>query len=40
MAARKRPWTTRIWTTVLAISTVVLLWMAWVYHLMAFRTSY
>ncbi len=36
----KRPWTTRLWATVLALSTLVLLWMAWVYHLMAFRTSY
>jgi CubicO group peptidase (beta-lactamase class C family) len=33
-------WTTRLWTTLLALSALVLLWTAWVYHLMAFRTTY
>ena len=35
-----RPWMTRIWSTVLALSGLTLLWMAWVYHLMSFRTTY
>jgi CubicO group peptidase (beta-lactamase class C family) len=35
-----RPWMTRIWTSVLALSALVLLWMACLYHLMAFHTNY
>jgi CubicO group peptidase (beta-lactamase class C family) len=33
-------WTTRLWTTVLALSALALLWMACLYHLMSFRTTY
>ena len=33
-------WTTRLWTSVLALSGVVLLWMAFLYHLMSFRSTY
>jgi hypothetical protein len=36
----RRPWTARLWTTLLALAALVLLWTAWSYHLMAFRTSY
>ncbi len=35
-----RPWMTRLWTTVLALSAIVLLWMAWIYHLLAFGSKY
>ena len=35
-----RPWTARLWTSVLALSGLTLLWMAWIYHAMAFRTNY
>jgi len=35
-----RPWMTRLWTTVLALAGFVLLWLAWVYHLMAFSSKY
>jgi CubicO group peptidase (beta-lactamase class C family) len=35
-----RPWSARIWTTVLALSGLVLLWTAWAYHWMSFRTTY
>ena len=35
-----RPWTARLWTTLLALAALVLLWTAWIYHLMAFRTTY
>jgi CubicO group peptidase (beta-lactamase class C family) len=38
--ADRRPWTARLWTTVLAVSGLVLLWTAFAYHLMAFRSSY
>ena len=33
-------WIARLWSTLLAFSALVLLWTAWVYHLMAFRTTY
>jgi CubicO group peptidase (beta-lactamase class C family) len=36
----KRRWTGKIWTTVLAVSAVVMLWMAWVYHLTSFTSRY
>jgi len=36
----RRPWTARAWTSVLAVSAVVLLWTAWLHHLMAFGTRY
>jgi hypothetical protein len=35
-----RTWTARLWTAVLALSAAVLLWVAVVYHLMSFATSY
>jgi CubicO group peptidase (beta-lactamase class C family) len=35
-----RPWTARVWTTLLAVSGLVLLWTAWVHHLMSFRATY
>jgi hypothetical protein len=35
-----RPWTARLWTTVLAVSALVLLYIAWIYHLMSFKTHY
>jgi CubicO group peptidase (beta-lactamase class C family) len=35
-----RPWTARLWTTVLAASALVLLYLAWTYHLMSFKTHY
>ena len=35
-----RPWTARLWTTVLALSATVLLWIAFVYHLMSFNANY
>ena len=36
----RRPWTARAWTSVLAVSALVLLWTAWLHHLMAFGTRY
>ena len=36
----KRRWPGRIWTSVLAASAVVMLWMAWVYHLTSFTSRY
>jgi CubicO group peptidase (beta-lactamase class C family) len=36
----KRRWPGKIWTSILAISAVVLLWMAWVYHLTSFVSKY
>jgi CubicO group peptidase (beta-lactamase class C family) len=38
--ASRRSWPARIWTTALALSALVLLWMSIAYHLMAFRTTY
>jgi hypothetical protein len=35
-----RPWTPRVWTTLLAVSGLILLWTAWVHHLMSFRATY
>ena len=35
-----RPWVARLWTTVLALAALTLLWTAWVYHLMSFQTNY
>ena len=35
-----RPWTARLWMTVLAVSSLVLLYIAWIYHLMSFKTHY
>lgn len=34
-----RPWVTRIWTTVLALSALVVLWTAWVYHAMSMSNT-
>jgi CubicO group peptidase (beta-lactamase class C family) len=36
----KRRWPGKIWTTVLAVSAVAMLWMAWVYHLTSFTSRY
>ena len=36
----KRSWQGRAWTSVLAVSAVVMFWMAWVYHLMSFTSRY
>ena len=36
----KRRWPGRIWMSVLAASAVVMLWMAWVYHLTSFTSRY
>jgi CubicO group peptidase (beta-lactamase class C family) len=36
----RRPWPGRVWTSVLAVSAVVMFWMAWVYHLMSFTSRY
>ena len=36
----KRSWPGRVWTSVLAVSGVVMLWMAWVYHLTSFTSRY
>jgi CubicO group peptidase (beta-lactamase class C family) len=38
--AARRSWPARTWTTTLAVSALVMLWMACVCHLMAFRTTY
>jgi len=35
-----RPWTVRLWSVVLAVSGLVLLWVAYTYHLMSFVTQY
>jgi CubicO group peptidase (beta-lactamase class C family) len=35
-----RPWTGKVWTTVLALSAVIMLWMAWAYHLTSFVSRY
>jgi hypothetical protein len=37
---RGRPWTARVWTTLLAVSGLILLWTAWAHHLMSFRATY
>ncbi|HEY6620595.1 MAG TPA: serine hydrolase domain-containing protein [Steroidobacteraceae bacterium] len=36
----KRRWPGKIWTSVLAVSAVAMLWMAWVYHLTSFTSRY
>jgi CubicO group peptidase (beta-lactamase class C family) len=36
----KRSWQGKVWTSVLALSGVVMLWMAWVYHLTSFTSRY
>ena len=36
----KRRWPGKIWTSLLAVSAVVMLWMAWVYHLTSFTSRY
>jgi len=36
----KRLWPGKVWTSVLAVSAVVMFWMAWVYHLMSFTSRY
>ncbi len=36
----RRRWSGKIWTSVLALSAVVMLWMAWVYHLTSFTSRY
>ena len=36
----QRGWVTRLWGTALALASLVILWAAWVYHLMAFRSVY
>jgi CubicO group peptidase (beta-lactamase class C family) len=35
-----RRWTGKLWTTVLALSAVAVLWMAWAYHLTSFVSRY
>jgi len=35
-----RPWSTRLWSTVLAVAGVALLWIACAYHLLSFKTQY
>jgi CubicO group peptidase (beta-lactamase class C family) len=35
-----RRWTGKVWTTVLAVSAILMLWMAWVYHLTSFTSRY
>ena len=36
----RRRWPGKIWTSVLAVSAVAMLWMAWVYHLTSFTSRY
>ena len=36
----QRPWTTRLWSAVLAVSALLLLWLAVAFHLLSFNTSY
>jgi hypothetical protein len=36
----KRSWQGKLWTSVLALSAVAMLWMAWVYHLTSFTSRY
>jgi CubicO group peptidase (beta-lactamase class C family) len=36
----KRRWPGKLWASVLAVSAVAMLWMAWVYHLMSFTSRY
>ncbi len=38
--SERRGRTARLWTTILALSALVLLWMAFLYHLMSFGTKY
>jgi CubicO group peptidase (beta-lactamase class C family) len=35
-----RPWTAKVWTTVLAVSAVLMLYLGWVYHLISFTSRY
>ena len=35
-----RRWPGKLWTSVLAASAVVMLWMGWVYHLTSFTSRY
>jgi CubicO group peptidase (beta-lactamase class C family) len=35
-----RRWTGKVWTTVLALSAVIMLWMVWAYHLTSFVSRY
>jgi hypothetical protein len=35
-----RRWTGKVWTSVLALSAVLMLWMAWAYHLTSFASRY
>jgi CubicO group peptidase (beta-lactamase class C family) len=36
----KRSWQGKLWTSVLALSAVAMLWMAWIYHLTSFTSRY
>ena len=36
----RRSWMARIWTTVLALSGLTILWSAWVFHVLSFRSTY
>jgi hypothetical protein len=36
----RRRWPGKVWTSVLAVSALVMFWMAWVYHLMSFTSRY
>ena len=38
--AGRRPWMARIWTTILALSGLTILWTAWVFHVLSFRSTY
>ena len=38
--AGRRPWMARIWTTVLSLSGLTILWTAWVFHVLSFRSDY
>jgi CubicO group peptidase (beta-lactamase class C family) len=38
--AGRRPWLARLWTTVLSLAALTLLWTAWLCHLMSFQTNY
>jgi hypothetical protein len=35
-----RRWPGKIWTSALAVSAVLMLWVAWVYHLTSFTSRY
>jgi CubicO group peptidase (beta-lactamase class C family) len=36
----RRRWPGKVWTSLLAVSAVVMFWLAWVYHLMSFTSRY